>query len=59
MDLFSLKHSEREEEEGGKAGGGGGAASVLQSLPELWDEAEYAEEYDLSQYIANLKQARV
>jgi hypothetical protein len=52
-----LKQGDENEEGdvGSEKRGGRGVSSVLQSLPELWDEAEYAEEYDLTQYIANLR----
>uniref|UniRef100_A0A182N4Z9 TATA-binding protein-associated factor 172 n=1 Tax=Anopheles dirus TaxID=7168 RepID=A0A182N4Z9_9DIPT len=37
--------------------GGGGTAikTVLESLPELWDDSQYHEEYDLSQFLEGLK----
>ena len=28
--------------------------SLLDSLPELWDEEQYTEEYDMDNYIKNL-----
>ncbi|XP_058174842.1 TATA-binding protein-associated factor 172 [Anopheles ziemanni] len=38
-------------------GNGGGVAikTVLESLPELWDDNQYHEEYDLSQFLEGLK----
>ncbi|KFB40634.1 hypothetical protein ZHAS_00008156 [Anopheles sinensis] len=44
-------------EANGNGGGGGGVAikTVLESLPELWDDNQYHEEYDLSQFLEGLK----
>uniref|UniRef100_A0A182QKY7 Helicase C-terminal domain-containing protein n=1 Tax=Anopheles farauti TaxID=69004 RepID=A0A182QKY7_9DIPT len=35
--------------------GGGVIKTVLESLPELWDDSQYHEEYDLSQFLEGLK----
>ncbi|XP_050067911.1 TATA-binding protein-associated factor 172 [Anopheles maculipalpis] len=32
--------------------------TVLESLPELWDDSQYHEEYDLSQFLEGLKKTR-
>lgn len=34
---------------------GGGLKKVLESLPELWDDQQYADEYDLSGFIKSLE----
>uniref|UniRef100_A0A182TC48 Helicase C-terminal domain-containing protein n=1 Tax=Anopheles maculatus TaxID=74869 RepID=A0A182TC48_9DIPT len=41
-------------------GNNSGAAikTVLESLPELWDDSQYHEEYDLSQFLEGLKKTR-
>ncbi|XP_035918849.1 TATA-binding protein-associated factor 172-like [Anopheles stephensi] len=41
-------------------GNSSGAAikTVLESLPELWDDSQYHEEYDLSQFLEGLKKTR-
>ncbi|XP_035893107.1 LOW QUALITY PROTEIN: TATA-binding protein-associated factor 172-like [Anopheles stephensi] len=41
-------------------GNSSGAAikTVLESLPELWDDSQYHEEYDLSQFLEGLKKIR-
>lgn len=64
LDLFSL--SEQEKQQRGIAGGssqarsggsssGGSMKNVIENLPELWEDQQYEEEYDLSQFIQNLK----
>ncbi|EFA08205.1 TATA-binding protein-associated factor 172-like Protein [Tribolium castaneum] len=53
LDLFSHKPSNA----GSNAGDGGGSGSVkaiLETLPELWDQKQYDDEYDLSQFISKL-----
>merc|ERR1712126_328598 len=34
---------------------GNGIKTVLENLPELWDEQQYAEEYNMDNFIKNLK----
>ncbi|XP_053667652.1 TATA-binding protein-associated factor 172 [Anopheles marshallii] len=43
-----------------EANGNSGTAikTVLESLPELWDDSQYHEEYDLSQFLEGLKKNR-
>ena len=54
LDLFSLDSggASRDQEAGG---GGGGAKAVLDNLPELWNEEQYSEEYNMDSFIKNLK----
>ena len=57
LDLFSLDPgpaagSKAPESRGG---GGGGVQSVLDNLPELWNEEQYTEEYNMDSFIKNLK----
>jgi hypothetical protein len=59
LDLFSLKESGGQEADTSTGSSSTGVSSVLQSLPELWNEAEYAEEYDMTQYISNLRSNQV
>lgn len=61
LDLFSLKGDGEQgrEDKASAAEPSSGISSVLHALPELWNESEYAEEYDLSQYIANMKRDKV
>ena len=55
LDLFSLGGGQEPgaRQEGG--GEGGGVAAVLRSLPELWQESEYTEEYDMEAFIKGIK----
>ena len=41
---------------GGAAGGGGKESmqSILENLPELWNEDQYRSEYDLSSFMKSL-----
>lgn len=39
---------------GGAKGEGVGLKKVLEGLPELWDDQQYSEEYDLSGFIKSL-----
>ena len=34
--------------------GGKGLKSILNGLDELWDQSQYADEYDLNQFLAKL-----
>jgi len=51
LDLFSLgtEHTESKGKEGS------GVKAVLDSLPELWAESEYTEEYDMGAFIRGMK----
>jgi TATA-binding protein-associated factor len=67
LDLFNVKDVGSS---GAKASGGQegavdaegnpvkkGGKNVLEDLSELWDEKEYEEEYDMSDYLSSLKGA--
>ena len=55
LDLFSLDKTPPGG--GGQAAvPGGGIKSVLDNLPELWNENQYSDEYDMDNYIKTLKQ---
>ncbi|EDS39763.1 TATA-binding protein-associated factor 172 [Culex quinquefasciatus] len=70
LDLFALSDDSRKlskNETSSTSGGGSGGDSngsngapstvrnMLESLPELWDDKQYHEEYDLSQFLEGLK----
>ena len=40
--------------DGGGGEGGGGLKKVMENLPELWDDKQYADEYDLSGFMKSL-----
>lgn len=59
LDLFELNKNQGNgsSSNGGKDSANTGKASmqdVLQNLPDLWDDKQYEEEYDLSQFIESL-----
>lgn len=58
LDLFS--HKSGNATNGGGGGGrsnsGGGMKAILETLPDLWDQKQYEDEYDLSQFMTKLKQ---
>ena len=59
LDLFSLESSPKQRpratDGGGVAVGLGGPAprSVLEGLPELWDDTQYRDEYDIDKFLAS------
>lgn len=53
LDLFSLSENEKDNKK--SANKAGGMKSVLENLPELWDDNQYAEEFDMTQFIEGLK----
>ena len=57
LDLFSLDPGPAAGSKAPEArgGGGGGVQSVLDNLPELWNEEQYTEEYNMDSFIKNLK----
>lgn len=54
LDLFSLAPAPSKQ---GQKEAGGGARALLDSLPELWEESQYEEEYDMDTFIRGLKPA--
>lgn len=58
LDLFSLNEEKRQQRAGGSVTGPGAGSSmknVIENLPELWEDQQYEEEYDLTQFIKTLK----
>mgnify|MGYP001321483501 CR=1 FL=1 len=56
LDLFSLDSGPGGASKAQEASiGGGGVKSVLDNLPELWNEEQYSEEYNMDSFIKNLK----
>ena len=54
--MFSLSpHQAGPGKPASSSSGGGGVKSVLENLPELWGEEQYAEEYNMDNFIKNLK----
>lgn len=53
LDLFDLSENDKDNKK--TQNKSGSMKSILQSLPELWDPAEYAEEFDMSQFIEKMK----
>ena len=65
LDLFQLGGDQRQPAHAGersqKKGGAGkqeGLKSILENLPELWDEDQYRAEYDLSSFMQSLGSAQ-
>jgi len=56
LDLFSLESGSGTKEGGDSGSGGAGLKSVLESLPELWEESEYTQEYDLDNFMNSMQQ---
>lgn len=59
FDLFNLS-DEPSKRNGSGGGGSSDAAAVtmkqaLEALPELWEDRQYEEEYDMSQFLMNMK----
>ncbi|XP_017770468.1 PREDICTED: TATA-binding protein-associated factor 172 [Nicrophorus vespilloides] len=56
LDLFSHKPTPGGgSQEAGSSSGKPGVKSILEALPELWDDKQYEDEYDLSQFISKLR----
>lgn len=56
LDLFSLSpHQAGAVKPPSSGSGSGGVKSVLENLPELWGEEQYSEEYNMDNFIKNLK----
>lgn len=57
FDLFNLSGSGKEGGSGAEGTSGGAITmkQALESLPELWEDKQYEEEYDLTQFLQSLK----
>lgn len=58
FDLFNLsddKSKADKSSEGQNNGSGTSVKRVLENLPELWEDKQYEEEYDLTQFLQTLK----
>lgn len=58
LDLFSLSEQEKQKRSaaGGSASGQSGTVkTVIENLPDLWEDQQYEEEYDLTSFIKGLK----
>lgn len=53
LDLFQLS-SGGAGAGAGSAGGAGPSQSALEALPDLWDDRQYEEEYDMTNFIKGL-----
>lgn len=54
FDLFSLSDSQKRNSTQSNDGGVT-MKQALENLPELWEDRQYEEEYDLTQFVQNLK----
>lgn len=54
LDLFDLTENDKDGKNAQNKTGGS-MKSILQSLPELWDPNQYAEEFDMTQFIEKMK----
>ena len=60
QNMLSLFNSDKDSsKQSSTASTGRGAKSMLENLQELWDESEYSEEYDISNYISSLPQPHI
>lgn len=55
LDLFSHKPGCTANGGGGGMKSGSGMKAILETLPDLWDQKQYEDEYDLSQFMTKLK----
>jgi TATA-binding protein-associated factor len=59
LDLFSLDDKKKESPKSSKnqpvASGALTMKTVLETLPDLWEEKQYEEEYDLTNFMNNLR----
>lgn len=53
LDLFSL--SDDQKHKATKSASNDGIKNVLENLPDLWDNRQYEEEYDMTSFIQSLK----
>jgi len=59
LDLFSLDDKKKDSQKSSKnqpvASGALTMKTVLETLPDLWEEKQYDEEYDLTNFMKNLR----
>lgn len=55
LDLFSLSKEQMAQRGGPSNSSGTSMKDMIENLPELWNDQQYNEEYDLSQFIETLK----
>lgn len=53
LDLFSIEQN-NEKKLANKSGNS--VKNILESLPELWDDQQYAEEFDVESFLSRMKQ---
>lgn len=54
LDLFNLSENEKDNKKTQNRAGGTSVKGMLENLPELWDDNQYAEEFDMTQFIERL-----
>ena len=52
LDTFSINHSKEETSDSISTESKGGIKAIMDSLPELWDDKEYEEEYNVKSFDA-------
>ena len=55
MDLFSLTAQQSGGRREDPSNADSGIKAVLDNLPELWEEEQYSEEYNMDTFISNMK----
>lgn len=53
LDLFSIEQNDDSKKSANKSGNS--VKNILESLPELWDDNQYTEEFDIENFIGGLK----
>ncbi|XP_070498926.1 TATA-binding protein-associated factor 172 [Chironomus tepperi] len=53
LDLFSIEQNDDSKKSANKSGSS--VKNILENLPELWDDSQYAEEFDIENFIGGLK----
>lgn len=54
LDLFSHKQGSSGASSSGQSSGSNSVKAILEALPDLWDQKQYDNEYDLTQFISKL-----
>lgn len=54
LDLFSIEQNDEGKKSVAKSGGA--VKNMLENLPELWDDQQYAEEFDVESFLSKMKQ---